>query len=70
MAVDPLVEVGFEGDQYMVPKSVLQAGMAKQYIEDQLAEQADRAAQKKAKVNASVEGEFATIKAKLGKVDG
>ena len=69
MAVDPLVEVGFEGDQYMVPKSVLQAGMAKQYIEDQLAEQANRAAQKKAKVNASVEGEFATIKAKLGKVD-
>ena len=69
MAVDPLVEVGFEGDQYMVPKSVLQAGMAKQYIEDQLAEAAERAAKKKAKVNASVEGEFATIKAKLGKVD-
>ena len=42
MAIDPLVEVGFEGDQYMVPKSVLQAGMAKAYIQDQLAEQAER----------------------------
>ena len=69
MAVDPLVEVGFEGDQYMVPKSVLAAGMAKQYIEDQLAEQAERAAQKKAKVQQSVESEFSSIKAKLGKLD-
>ena len=69
MAADPLVEAGFEGDQYMVPKSVLQAGMAKQFIEDQLAEQADRAAQKKAKVQESVEGEFRSIKTKLKKVD-
>lgn len=70
MAVDPLVEVGYEGQQYMVPKSVLQAGMAKQFIEDQLAEQADRQSKRQAKVKESVEGEFAVIKTKLAKVDG
>ena len=69
MAADPLVEVGFDGDQYMVPKSVIQAGMAKVYIEDQLAEQADRKVQQQAKVQQSVDNEFATIKRKLKKVD-
>ena len=69
MAADPLVEVGYEGSQYSVPKSVLQAGMAAAYIRDMLAEKAERKAQREAKVQQSVETEFSTIKTKLNKLD-
>ena len=70
MAADVMVEVGYEGSQYRVPKSVLDSGMAAAYIKDQLAEQADRAAERKAKVKETGDGEFATIKSKMKKVDG
>lgn len=69
MATDPLVTVGYQGADYQVPKSVLTAGMAASYIEDMLAEKADRRAQRQAKVKESVDGEFATIQRKLQKVD-
>ena len=69
MAADVMVEVGFEGRQYRVPKSVLDSGMAKAYIQDQLAEKAERKAQREAKAQQSVETEFSTIKSKLSKLE-
>ena len=69
MAADPMVEVGYEGSQYSVPKSVLQSGMAAAYIRDMLAERAERKAQREAKVQQSVETEFSTIKTKLSKLE-
>ena len=69
MAANPMVQVGYNGSQYNVPKDVLQAGMAAQWIEDQLAEKAERQAQREAKKQETVEAEFSTIKTKLNKLD-
>lgn len=69
MAAEPMIQVGYNGSQYRVPKSVLDANMAAQWIEDQLAEKASRAEQRKAKTDQAVEAEFASIQTKLQKVD-
>jgi chromosome segregation ATPase len=69
MAAEVMVTVGYQGADYQVPKDVLNAGMAASYIEDQLAEKAERKAQREAKVQQSVETEFTTIKNRLGKLD-
>ena len=66
---DPMVEVGYEGQQYRVPRDVLNAGMAASYIKDQLAEKAERKAQREAQKQSSVEAEFSSIKTKLSKLD-
>ena len=74
MRAEPMIEVGFEGRQVLIPADIArlnatQPGVAAAWIRDQEAEKADRRAQRQAKVKETVDGEFATIQRKLQKVD-
>ena len=69
MASEVMVTVGYQGADYQVPKDVLNAGMAASYIEDMLAEKAERQAQREAQKQSSLETEFRSIKSKISKVD-
>ena len=75
MAKEVMVSVGYEGKQYLIPTEIArlnatQPGVAKAWIEEQIAEETDRRQQAKARREESVEAEFENISAKLSKVDG
>ena len=69
MAAVEMTQVGYNGGQYDVPNDVLQAGMAKQYIENEIAEKEERKAQREAQKQSSLESDFKSIKSKISKVD-
>ena len=75
MADEVMVSVGYEGKQYRIPAEIArlnatQPGVAKAWIEEQIAEETDRRQQAKQRKEESVEAEFENISAKLSKVDG
>ena len=54
MAVEPMQEVGYEGKKYKIPAeiarlNVTQPGVARDYIEEMIAEETDRQQQAKAR---------------------
>ena len=63
------IEVGYNGSKYKVPAEVVRSNMAAAWIEDQLAEERQRVAQRKARRQQSTEAEFASIQTKLKQVD-
>ena len=75
MAEEAMIEVGYEGKKYRIPAEIArlnatQPGVAKAWIEEQIAEETDRRQQAKQRKEESVEAEFENISAKLSKVDG
>ena len=73
MAKATTVRVGYPPDspdtkQWDVPRRVYEAGMAKDWIEDQIASETDRAERKEAAVNQELEREFQTVRKGLGEL--
>ena len=74
MATEAMVTVGYEGKQYQIPADVArlnatQPGVAKAFIEEMLAEKADRQARAKAQREESVEAEFTVVKSRLSELE-
>ena len=75
MAVNPMTTVTFDGKSYDVPKDLLTAdaqngtSLAKQYIEDQVAEKTLRVQATQQRKQQTVEREFKDITAKLSEID-
>ena len=74
MAAEAMVSVGYEGKQYQIPADVArlnatQPGVARDYIEEMIAEKADRQARAKAQREESVEAEFTSVKTRLSELE-
>ena len=74
MAKEAFVSVGYEGRQYQIPAEIAQLntsqpGIAKAWIEEQIADKADRQARAKARKEESVEAEFTSVKTRLSDLE-
>lgn len=74
MASEAMVSVGYEGRQYRIPADIArlnttQPGVARDYIEEMIAEESDRQQQAKARREESVEAEFSSVKSRLSELE-
>ena len=74
MAEEAMVSVGYEGKQYRIPAEIArlnatQPGVARDYIEEKIAEETYRQQQSKARKEESVEAEFAVVKTRLSELE-
>ena len=74
MAEEALVEVGYEGKKYRIPAEIArlnatQPGVARDYIEEMIAEESDRRQQAKQRKEESVEAEFTNVKTRLSELE-
>lgn len=74
MAKEVMVEVGYEGKKYLIPAEIArlnatQPGVARDYIEEMIADETDRKRQAKQRKEESVEAEFSSVKSRLSELE-